>query len=608
MMGAQDHRDVRPVGTRVRAARPRRRAPAALVDVTSRRLWTTAAAALAALALAPAGAHAQGHAPADHGGEQVPLVRVPFPREDGSLTPYTFELGYGLMTLVYDTLMQRDARGVPRPLLAQSVRRRGNEVTVRLRAAARWQDGRPVTAEDVAFTFGLFERRPHPRFTPELRDVASVQVVDPTTVVFRLRRASLGFVDQPLADVPILPKHLWSGLAPGQAAPRGLPVGSGPYRLAEHRAGRLYRFTVNRGWYGGRVRVREIRVPIVRTIEGALSALRRRRVDALAFTPVAADRATLTGAGLGALAGPSYTGTVLSFNTASPLFSDVRVRRAVARSLDLDAIVTSLGPRGGEAAAVSAARGYLHPQSGWTANRLHRFAPDDARVTLAESALPPVTVIVRDSDTLGMQAARQVVRALGRVGVTAGVRALPLDRFLRALGDRGTPGSFELAVTNTPALASRDPAFLRVLFGGSPAGLSRTGYRSASFDRAADDIDAAASTRQRRRAVGDALQVLERDAPVVPLYFARSAFPYRASVYDGWRLSRGGELLDKWSFIGERTGAQASAPVRRPAVTDPVDTLDDSGSGLPTGLLLGGGAALLAILGTALWRSRRSGG
>jgi len=141
------------------------------------------AAALAVSVLAPASAHAQ------TGGEQTPLVRVPFPREDGSLTPYTFELGYGLMTLVYDTLMLRDARGTPRPLLARSVRRRGTEVTVRLRESARWHDGRRVTADDVAFTFALLERRPHPRFTPEIRDVERVQVVDRSTVVFRLRRA-----------------------------------------------------------------------------------------------------------------------------------------------------------------------------------------------------------------------------------------------------------------------------------------------------------------------------------------------------------------------------------------------------------------------------------
>ncbi|MEJ7787891.1 MAG: ABC transporter substrate-binding protein [Solirubrobacteraceae bacterium] len=566
--------------------------------MTSRGVWI--AAALAVSVLAPASAHAQ------TGGEQTPLVRVPFPREDGSLTPYTFELGYGLMTLVYDTLMLRDARGTPRPLLARSVRRRGTEVTVRLRESARWHDGRRVTADDVAFTFALLERRPHPRFTPEIRDVESVQVVDRSTVVFRLRRASLGFVDQPLADVPILPRHVWSGLAPGRSAPPGLPVGSGPYRLVEHRVGRLYRFEANRGWHGGRVRVRELRVPIVRTVERALTALRRRRIDALPFTPVAADRAALSDSGLRELTGPSYTGTVLSFNTASPLFAAVRVRRAVARALDLDQIVAALAPRGGPPAAISAARGYLHPDSGWTAGRLHQFAPGAARVTLAESALPPLTVIVPESDTLGLEAARQIVRALNRVGVTARTQALPLDRVLTALGDTATPGSFELAVTNAPALTSKDPAFLRVLFGRSPAGLSRTGYRSARFDRAANRVDAAGTTALRRRAVASALEVLERDAPVVPLFFARSAFPYRASVYDGWRLSRGGDLLDKWSFIGERTRSSPADRALPPALADPIDTLEDSGSGIPTGLLLAGGAALLLIVGAALWRPRRS--
>ncbi len=43
------------------------------------------------------------------------VVRLPVPKYDGTLTPYTFELGYPLVTLVYDTLMLRDAEGVPRP-------------------------------------------------------------------------------------------------------------------------------------------------------------------------------------------------------------------------------------------------------------------------------------------------------------------------------------------------------------------------------------------------------------------------------------------------------------------------------------------------------------
>jgi hypothetical protein len=46
---------------------------------------------------------------------RVEFVRLPVPRYDGTLTPYALEFGYPLVTLVYDTLLWRDAEGVPRP-------------------------------------------------------------------------------------------------------------------------------------------------------------------------------------------------------------------------------------------------------------------------------------------------------------------------------------------------------------------------------------------------------------------------------------------------------------------------------------------------------------
>jgi hypothetical protein len=42
---------------------------------------------------------------------RVELVRLPVPRYDGTLTPYTFEFDYLLVTVVYDTLLWRDAEG-----------------------------------------------------------------------------------------------------------------------------------------------------------------------------------------------------------------------------------------------------------------------------------------------------------------------------------------------------------------------------------------------------------------------------------------------------------------------------------------------------------------
>ena len=76
--------------------------------------------------------------------DRAEVVRIPFPEEDGTLTPYTFEVGYQLMSLMYDTVMWRDAEGVPRPWLAESVTRSGDgrTVTIRLRDGIRWQDGR----------------------------------------------------------------------------------------------------------------------------------------------------------------------------------------------------------------------------------------------------------------------------------------------------------------------------------------------------------------------------------------------------------------------------------------------------------------------------------
>ncbi|MBW3608732.1 MAG: hypothetical protein KY463_10310, partial [Actinobacteria bacterium] len=118
-------------------------------------------------------------APPAHAPAQEPrpsLVRIPIPQDDGSLTPYTFESAYPLVTLIYDTLLWRDAQGIPQPWLARSIARSdgGRRLTIRLAENVRWHDGRPLTAADVAFTFEFVRARRHPRFSPQLRELASV--------------------------------------------------------------------------------------------------------------------------------------------------------------------------------------------------------------------------------------------------------------------------------------------------------------------------------------------------------------------------------------------------------------------------------------------------
>ena len=529
-------------------------------------------------------------------GRQAPLVRLPFPHDDGSLTPYSFRLGYPLMTLVYDTLLWRDLDGVAQPWLAGAVEQSadGRAITVRLAEGAKWHDGKPVTADDVAFTFGFVMDHPHPRFTPQLRAVERVEASDPSTAVIALRHPSPGFFDQPLADLPILPAHLWRGLPADRSAPEGLPVGSGPYRLVDYRPGRSYRFEANPSYFRGAPAVAAIEVPVIDDLETTLQALERRRVDMLPLSLPGETAQRFEGLGTRVVKGPSYVGTALVLNTRRAPLDRVEARRAVARALDLDRIARVAGD------ATPALRGYVHPASPWSSPRvLHEFDQRAAREALAGAGVTFLDVMAPANDPGNLEAGRQVALALRRAGVEAGVRPVAPAQLARALGEDGSAPSVQAAILGTSPLASYEPDFLRTVFGSGleEAPWNHAGYQSAGFDALAERIATTTDPLARRAAVAEALRLLAHDAPVVPLFFAAGTYAYRPVVYDGWVFVKGSGLLDKRSFV-----EPAVAP--RPTGSPPVEPPESGGSPLGwAGLGLVAMALTLAVF--TLVRGRR---
>ena len=500
-------------------------------------------------------------------------IQLPFPAYDGTLTPYTFGRGYPLVTLVYDTLLWRDVDGVPRPWLASSVTRSGDglRLTVRLRRGVRWHDGRSLTAADVAFTFGYVATHYQPRFTPQLANVRRVRASGRLTVTIDLRRPSLGFEDQPLADLPILPRHLWQGLPGGRRAPAGPAVGSGPYRLVSTDRRRGYVLRANRRYFRGAPRVGEIRVPIVPRADHMYDALSRSMVDMvpLSVPEPAATNLGLT-QGITLRRGPLYAGTALVLNVRRAPLDRPATRRAIARALDLAAIAQSVAP------AVPADRGFIHPASGWSAGGpLHRFQPAAARPVLSrlQGAL---RVLAPDNDPVRLEAGRQVVLALRRAGARATLVRLSRARLDRALGADGSRPRFDAAIQSTPALASYDPDYLVQLFGSDPrvAPLNAGGYRSTAFDAAARRVAAAPDDEGRRSATRAELALLAADAPSIPLFFSQGTFAYRPAAYDGWAFVKGAGILDKRSFLAD---AAPAAPEQR--VTGVPAVRVDPGSG-----------------------------
>jgi len=124
---------------------------------------------------------------ATQGSEQTgaDVLRLAWWTDVGFPTPFAFSAvgpgGVVRLSLIYDTLTWKDARGLI-PWLAASwrVSPDGRTYTFRLDPRARWQDGRPLSAGDVGFTFEYLRR--HPFRWVSTTEVAKVVVVDPRTV------------------------------------------------------------------------------------------------------------------------------------------------------------------------------------------------------------------------------------------------------------------------------------------------------------------------------------------------------------------------------------------------------------------------------------------
>ncbi|MBP0494668.1 extracellular solute-binding protein [Roseomonas indoligenes] len=142
---------------------------------------------------------------------------------------------------LYDTLLKESADeasaeyGHLAGMVELPADRRG--VTFELREGARWHDGRPITAEDVVWTFNALRQHGRPFYRAYWADVTEVVAETPRRVTFRFSTEENRELALILGQLAVLPKHWWEGRdfsRPGLE----VPLGSGPYRIERFEAGR----------------------------------------------------------------------------------------------------------------------------------------------------------------------------------------------------------------------------------------------------------------------------------------------------------------------------------------------------------------------------------
>jgi microcin C transport system substrate-binding protein len=110
----------------------------------------------------------------------------------------------------------------------------------KLREGARWHDGKPITVEDVVFTFESYKSEfANPTITEPLIPFTHIEVVGDREVRYHIEPASRGNPMLPMrvGVLPILPKHYWTDNDISKTTVQP-PLGSGPYRIGKFQVGR----------------------------------------------------------------------------------------------------------------------------------------------------------------------------------------------------------------------------------------------------------------------------------------------------------------------------------------------------------------------------------
>ena len=168
------------------------------------------------------------------------------------------------MELIYDTLMVAalDEVSTEYGLLAEAVSHPDDfsSVTYRLRANAKWHDGKPVTVEDVIFSLDAFKKN-HPQWSAYYSHVTKAEKTGEREVTFSFDGVGNRELPQIVGQLTVLPKHWWEGTDKAgnkrdvAATTLEPPLGCGAYRLKEFVPGRTIAFERVPDYWGKDVNV-----------------------------------------------------------------------------------------------------------------------------------------------------------------------------------------------------------------------------------------------------------------------------------------------------------------------------------------------------------------
>lgn len=179
------------------------------------------------------------------------VVKLGWTIDQASWNPLTFKTLEELdrLGLVYDRLVVTSPAGKPELWAAEKIDIVDDvTIEVTLKDGLAFSDGKPVTADDVAFSFNFLKQNDAIYFKGVLGGLKEAKA-EANKIRFSLNEANASFVSQGLGQIPIMPKHVWEGIEKPVEHKNVDLIGSGAYKLKYWKEGQEIYFEKNPGHF-----------------------------------------------------------------------------------------------------------------------------------------------------------------------------------------------------------------------------------------------------------------------------------------------------------------------------------------------------------------------
>jgi len=427
----------------------------------------------------------------------------------------------------------------------------GNKtLTVTMRPGVKWSDGKPLTADDVFYTFNLLKKNPGLDLNAAWSVLQSVSQ-NGDQVTFNFKTSAVPYFYYIAGQTPIVPKHIWTTIKNPVTYKDTHPVGSGPFKMASC-SPQVIKYTKNPSyWQKGKPTIETVYYPAFTSNDPANQQLASGKAQwGSQFIPNI-NSYYLNKSPDNHYWFPPLVNVSIFINLKDPILSDVNVRRAMAYAIDRKK-VSEIGEYGYE--PPSNQTGIVTPTfSDWLdkglANQVN-YDPAKAKSILQNAGYTMKNGVFEKN---GKPLSFKIINIGGYSDWVASVQVIQSE--LKKVGIEITPenlssttydadnfnGKFQLSYNGNESGGPTPYYELRQLLYsknsapiGQPASSNWERYSNPQTDKLIEEYGATTDLAKQKEIVKQLEAVMVNEIPVIPVTEGVDWYQYNTKGLSGW--------------------------------------------------------------------------